>query len=102
MGTMWRQVSRPMLDRAFEDALRLPVSEQTWLQVVNYGSEERSYGLDMSMHVRASGQFELIWSSLPPEATEPVFRTLTVDTYEEARKILLSFSDHNPLIEELA
>ena len=66
MGTMWRQVSRPMLDRAFEDALRLPVSEQTWIQVVNYGSEERSYGLGMSMHVRASGQFELIWSSLPP------------------------------------
>ena len=102
MGTMWRQVSRPMLDRAFEDALRLPVSEQTWIQVINYGSEVRSYGLEMSMHVRASGQFELIWSSLPPEATEPVFRTLTVDTYEEAREILLSFSDHNPLIEEFA
>ena len=102
MGTTWRQVSRPMLDRAFEDALRLPVSEQTWIQVVNYGSEERSYGFDMSMHLRASGQFELIWSSLPPEATEPVFRTLTVDTYEEAREILLSFSDHNPLIEEFA
>ena len=102
MGTMWRQVSRPMLDRAFEDALRLPVSEQTWIQVINYGSEERSYGLEMSMHVRASGQFELIWSSLPPEATEPVFRTLTVDTYEEAREILLSFSDRNPLIEEFA
>ena len=91
MGTTWRQVSRPMLDRAFEDALRLPVSEQTWIQVINLGSDIRSYGHDMSMRLLAGGQFEMMWASLPPEATEPVFRRLTVDTYEEARELLLSF-----------
>lgn len=102
MGTTWRQVSRPMLDRAFEDALRLPVSEQTWIQVINFGADIQSYGRDMSMRLLADGQFEMMWASLPPEATQPVFRRLTVDTYEEARELLLSFSDHNPVIEELA
>ena len=101
MGTVWRQVSRETVDRAFEDAIRLPVGEQTWVQVINHGSDSYDYGVDMSMRLLANGRCEMVWTSFPAADAAPVFRSLTVGSYEEARELLLSFSDHNPLIAEL-
>lgn len=101
MGTVWRQVSKETVDRAFEDAIRLPVGEQTWVQVINHGSDSYDYGVDMSMRLLTNGRCELVWTSLPAADAAPVFRSLTVGSYEEARELLLSFSDHNPLIAEL-
>lgn len=101
-GTVWRQVGERIVDIAFEDALRAPDPVGAWLLVVTTYEHADSFGNLISMRLESDGQWTMRLSYAPTDSGEKrPDQTLRVDTYEEARSILLAFADICEEIHEL-
>ena len=102
LNSSWSQVAPWTIDQAFLDALRAPAGYACAVRVTDFAEpreDEAVHGVSMTAFLRPEGGFDVEWERLTPAGRS--LDLVRVDTFAEARDLLMQFVDRAPTLDLL-